>query len=54
MVPSITYLGYRIDCEEGECVFVCELVSCKCLCVCTNEAFTSACVNLDKQEIKCS
>ena len=33
MVPSITKLGYRIDSEESECVFVCELVSCKCLCV---------------------
>ena len=33
MVPSITYLGYRIDSEASECVFVSELVSCKCLCV---------------------
>ena len=27
MVPSITYLGYRIDSEASECVFVYELVS---------------------------
>ena len=33
MVPSITYLGYSIDSEASECVFVCELVCCKCLCV---------------------
>ena len=33
IVPSITYLGYRIDSEVSECVFVCELGSCKCLCV---------------------
>ena len=62
MVPSITYLGYRIDSEASECVFVCELVSCKCLCVYKMckiqivifQVFTSACVNLDKQEIKSS
>ena len=62
MVPSITYLGYRIDSEASECVFVCELVSCKCLCVHNMckiqivifQVFTSACVNLDKQEIKSS
>ena len=33
MAPSITYLGYRIDYETSESVFVCEPVSCKCLCV---------------------
>ena len=33
MVPSITFVGYRIDFEVSECAFVCELVSCKCLCV---------------------
>ena len=62
MVPSITFVGYRIDFEVSECAFVCELVSCKCLCVYKMckieifnfEVFTSACVNLDKQDIKSS
>ena len=34
MVPFITHFGYGNDSEAVEYAFVCELVSCKCLCVC--------------------